>query len=453
MNTAEIIHKKVSSYIVREKLFDYHTPILCAVSGGIDSVVMTRILNKLGYRLAIAHCNFQLRGKAAVKDEEFVMKIAEEMNIPFHSTRFDTASHAHEKKISIQMAARELRYEWLEQIRKENGYHFIATAHHLNDSIETVLLNILKGTGTAGLTGIAAHQGTIRRPMLCLTKKEIEQYAEYENIPFRIDASNQKNLYERNQIRNKIIPLLREINPSLEETFQRNLQHWQDAHQIVQIGVIWLKKKLIHQKKGNYYIPIKKLLLLPGWQTVFDNLLSDFGFTHAQSKEALKLIDTPSGKYIENKNYRLIKDREMLIISPRTSVETAHPIYVIDEVGKKIKTPWFTLKTEIKKFKGIQNKSPEWFMQLDADKIKFPLILRPWKPGDYFYPLGMNKKKKISDFLIDEKIPIPEKENTYVLVSDEKQIIAVLGKRIDDRFKTTNNTNKTLIIKLKQKCR
>jgi tRNA(Ile)-lysidine synthase len=449
MSIAEKIKEKVSEYIISKKLTDNHTtPVLCAVSGGIDSVVMTHVLHTMGFKIAIAHCNFKLRGKDADKDEMFVKKLAEKINVPFYTTSFETKAFAENNKISVQMAARQLRYEWLENIRKKHGFHRIATAHHLNDSIETILLNLIKGTGISGIKGIAPQQGYVIRPLLCLTKNEIEHYAKKESIKYRKDISNKENKYERNKIRNKIYPLLKELNPSLENTFLNNINHLNDAYELMQHAIRILHKKMIENRKGNYFIAIKKLQQLPGWKTLLHDALIQFHFTHAQINEAQKLIQAPPGKHISNESYRLIKDREFLIITPQQVTPDISPIYVIPHAGKKTVTPHFTLKTEIKKFKGIQHKSARCLMQFDAEKVAFPLVLRQWKAGDYFFPLGMNKKKKISDFLIDEKVSVLEKEKTYVLISDER-IICVLGRRIDHRFKTDAHTKKVLLVKIK----
>jgi tRNA(Ile)-lysidine synthase len=235
----------------------------------------------------------------------------------------------------------------------------------------------------------------------------------------------------------------------LLNTFQHNINHFNEAEQLANYAKQQLKKKLIQHRKGNYFISILKLQNQPGWKTLLDALLSDFGFSHKQTEEVIKMLQSQSGKQIENTTYRLIKDREFLIISEANTENNSEAIVLIENEKQKVKTPFFKLKFEVVNFKGIQHKSPEWFMQLDYHKISFPLTLRKWQRGDYFYPLGMNKKKKISDFLVNEKVSVLDKEQTYVLLSGE-HIIAVLGKRIDDRFKVTNATQKALEIVLKK---
>lgn len=440
--------QEVKLFIEQKTLLNTKAKVLCAVSGGADSIVMVDILKTLGYEIGIAHCNFKLRGKAADKDEQFVKAYAEVNNIPFYSTCFETEKYAKKHKLSIQMAARVLRYNWFEEIRKLYGYEKIATAHHLNDQIETVLLNLIKGTGISGITGIKVKNEKVVRPLLSLTKETILKYADKQNLKYRTDASNADNKYERNLIRNKIVPLFENINPALLHTFQNNLNHFNEAEQLANYAIQHLKKKLIENRKGNYFISILKLQSQPGWKTLLDDLLVDFDFSHKQTEEVIKMLNSQSGKQIDNANYRLIKDREFLIISEANSENNNEAIVLIENEKQKVKTPFFKLKFEVVKFKGVQHKSPEWFMQLDYHKISFPLTLRKWQQGDYFYPLGMNKKKKISNFLIDEKVSVLDKEQTYVLLSGE-HIIAIIGKRIDDRFKVTDTTKKALEIVLK----
>jgi tRNA(Ile)-lysidine synthase len=448
MSYKEKVIQTVKNFIKHNNLIAENDTVLCAVSGGADSIVMASVLIELNYKIAIAHCNFKLRGKQADKDEQLVKKFADNYELSFHSTLFETEVYAQQHKISIQMAARELRYEWFEQLRKEFNYSVIATAHHLNDQIETVLLNLTKGTGLKGIKGIQHKKGNIIRPILQLKKEEIFKYAEKEKLKFRTDASNNDNKYERNLIRNKVVPILKTINPSLLNTFEANINHIIDANELAAYATNSLKKKLIENRKGNYFISINKLLLQPGRKTLLDSLLTDFDFSHKQVEEVFKIIEAQSGKQVEGDTYTVIKDRNFLIITQTIASENNNPIVLIENEKKKIKTPEFQLKLEVVKFKGIQHKSAEWFTQLDYDKIQFPLVLRKWKRGDYFYPLGMNKKKKVSNYLVDEKVSLLEKEKICVLISGE-HIIALLGKRIDDRFKVTSNTKKSLELVIK----
>jgi tRNA(Ile)-lysidine synthase len=448
MSYKEKVIQTVKNFIKHNNLIAENDTVLCAVSGGADSIVMASVLIELNYKIAIAHCNFKLRGKQADKDEQLVKKFAENYELPFHSTLFETEAYAQKHKISIQMAARELRYDWFEQLRKEFNYSVIATAHHLNDQIETVLLNLTKGTGLNGIKGIQHKKGNIIRPILQLKKEEVFKYAEKEKLKFRTDASNNDNKYERNLIRNKVVPILETINPSLLNTFEANINHIADANELAVYATKSLKKKLIENRKGNYFISISKLQFQPGWKTLLDSLLKDFSFSHKQVEEVFKIIEAQSGKQVEGDTYTVIKDRNFLIITQTIATENNNPIVLIENEKKKIKLPEFQLKLEVAKFKGIQHKSAEWFTQLDYDKIQFPLILRKWKRGDYFYPLGMNKKKKVSNYLVDEKVSLLEKEKICVLLSGE-HIIAILGKRIDDRFKVTSNTKKSLELVIK----
>lgn len=448
MNYSQKILHNVAQFIEQHQLFKPNHSILCAVSGGIDSIVLLDILFKLKYKLQLAHCNFKLRGKAADKDEALVKKYADKLGLPFHTIAFDTAQYAKEKGVSIQMAARELRYNWFQKIRKENNLHSIATAHHINDNVETVLLNLTKGTGIKGMIGIQTKNNVIVRPLLCLNKHDIEKYAKKQHLLFRADASNSDNKYERNFLRNNVIPQLETINPQLLNTFSANSQHFQDAYQIFENGLKKLLTNITENRNGHYYISIKKLIQQPGWKTVLFHYLETFNFSPKQVEEAIAIIDAESGKQLTNEKFRLVKSRDFLIITPLPDEKYEKAFIIIKDAKQQITTQNFKLKFQIKKYKGVQNKDIAWYAQLDAQKVLFPLTLRLWKKGDYFYPLGMEKKKKISDFLVNEKISLPEKEQTYVLLSDEK-VICILGKRIDNRFKTNDNTKKVLEIKIK----
>lgn len=398
MNYSEKIIFKVAQFIIQHQLFQPQSKILCAVSGGVDSVVLLDILLKLEYKVQVAHCNFKLRGKAADKDEALVKKYADKLGLPFHTIAFDTAQYAKEKGVSIQMAARELRYNWFKKIKIDNNIPVVATAHHINDNVETVLHNLTKGTGIKGIVGILPKNNTIVRPLLCLTKHEIEKYASKQKLDYRTDASNLDNKYERNFLRNNVIPQLETINPNLLQTFSANSQHFQDAYQIFEKSLKKLLANIAENIKGHYYISIKKLIQQPGWKTVLFHYLDTFSFSPKQVEEAIAIIEAPSGKQLTNETFRLVKSRDFLIITPLPDNKNEQIFLIIKDAKQQISTQYFNLRFQIKKFKGLQNKDIAWFAQLDAKKVVFPLTLRLWKKGDYFYPLGMEKKKKISDF-------------------------------------------------------
>lgn len=420
--------------------------VLVAVSGGLDSVTLLHLLAQLPIRLGVAHCNFGLRGNGSDADEQLVKQLAEEDDLPFYSTRFDTAAYAETHGISTQMAARDLRYEWLDKIRKENGFHFIAVAHHKNDNAETLLLNLVKGTGLAGLHGMAAKNGPIIRPMLNITREQIRAYAESNKLVWREDASNAMNKYQRNSIRNQVIPLLEEINPKLIDTLGEEIQRFRDTEDIYLKGLDHFRSKLLDKRKDGIYIPIKKLNLYPAKRTILFELLRDYGFNAADVDDILSSMHGTEAKQFVSATHRIVKDRDFLIVCD-LATEVLSPI-VIEKFSKPTKLGNAQLKYHLQIAKGyhIQNKSN--IAALDADTINLPLVLRPWKQGDYFYPLGLNKKKKVSRFLMDSKVGQLEKERTLVLVSGDR-IVWVVGHRTDHRFRLTDGTKNVLEIKYK----
>lgn len=442
---------KVEKYIQTHHLFTKQDKLLLAVSSGMDSILMLHILHQLKFEVAIAHCNFQLRGNEAEEDEKCVENLAQALQIPFHSIRFNTKEYAQQQHLSIQVAARNLRYDWFYKICKENNYTKICTAHHLNDQTETILLNLCKGTGLKGMTGIPNQNNKVVRPFLGISKAEIIEEVHRLKLNYREDASNAQSDYQRNFIRHQIIPKLISINPSIHHTFENNSFHFSEGWQLQQYAIASILKKLIVKRKNNIFISIPKLFSFPSPHTLLDALLTQFNFSHKQVVEALKILDAAESKQIINEKFKLLKSRNILIITPIDNVTgEGNDFILIKNESQQVNTAFFTLKLEKVKFKGIQNKSNAWFLQLDFEKIIFPLVLRKWKNGDYFYPLGLNKKKKISDFLTDKKLNVLEKENTYVLLSTHK-IIAVLQHSIDHRYAISNPTKYSLELVLKMK--
>lgn len=390
-----------------------------------------------GYDIGIAHCNFQLRGTDSDSDEEFVRQYAKERNVPYYVARFDTRDYAAEQKVSIEEAARALRYPWFEQIREENDFDFIATAHHLNDHIETLLLNFFKGTGIHGLHGIPVKRGRIIRPLLFLAKEEIRQYLQKNNLQFVEDATNLSDKYTRNFIRLQVVPAIKKIFPGIEKQLEQNIHRFSEAGILYEQAIEVHRNKLVETKGGEAFIPVLKLKKTIPLDSVCYELFKTWNFSFEQSQQIIRMLDSESGKSISSATHRLIRDRKWLIISP---LEAARPsLILIEKEQQHIETAIFSLK--IKTFNAKEHTlSPDiTIASLDAAHLIFPLVLRPWRQGDYFYPLGLNKKKKISRFLIDRKIPLHEKEKVWVLESDKK-IIWVVGMRIDHRFRITSST-------------
>lgn len=440
---------KVKALIEQSIVLNANDKVLIAISGGSDSVVMAHLLLQLGYQIGLAHCNFQLRGDEADKDETLVKSLASKWEVPFYHTSFNTAELANVKGISIQMAARDLRYDWLENTRKEEGYSTIATAHHMNDNAETLLLNLVKGTGIAGLHGILPRSNKIIRPILSLSKNEVLEYANTHKLHFRDDASNADNKYERNRIRLDVIPELETINPKLIETLNSNIQRFKDAETIYQLGLKQLSKKLIDRRREGIYISIKKLELLPYAKTFLYEILSDYGFDNEQVQQVEKSMYKQPGQQFYSTTHRVIRDREFLIISPTEEIEHHGPVFIQQEQSK-VNGSNLTLSIRTKtRTKNLNISEQENIVQLDANQLEWPLQLRKWKRGDYFYPIGMKKKKKkVSDLLTDNKLNVLDKENTWVLLSGER-ICWVVGQRMDERYKITDATQQILEIKLK----
>lgn len=452
--------KEFEQYIKQQNLFNTKDKLLLAVSGGVDSVVLCELCRRAGFDFFIAHCNFQLRAAESERDENFVRELGKKYAVEVFVKKFDTEKYAADNKCSIQVAARELRYAWFDEILNDVKNNFVSktgkqpatvvwllTAHHANDNIETLLLNFFKGTGISGLHGILPKQKNICRPLLFAKKETLLAFANENQLPFVEDSSNASNKYARNYFRNELIPGLQKVFPQVEENLLDNIERLSDI-EVAYLQFINQQKKGLMENKGNeVHIPVLKLLKAKPLKSIVFEIVKDFGFTAHQTGEVIGLLTSESGKYIPSASHRIIKNRNWLIISPNKSTEAIN--ILVEKTSKKIMFQPGTISFDIitsDKFSGhIQ--TANYIAQLDAGEIKFPLLLRKWKAGDYFYPLGMNRKKKLSRFFIDQKLSITQKENTWVLEMDKK-IIWVVGMRIDNRFKVKSNTKKILQVTL-----
>lgn len=436
-------------FIEKENLFCEKDKILVTVSGGVDSVVMCDLFHKAGFSFGIAHCNFNLRSKESDGDECFVKSLAEKYRVSFHKKSFDASLVAKRKKISVQMAARELRYEWLSRLAKDKEYDFIATAHHLDDSIETFFINILRGTGIAGLQGVPVKQGLIIRPILFANKKIIRSYAEENNLSWREDSSNFTDKYLRNNIRHHLIPSLKKLNHGFEKTISKELSYFKDAADIFKKFIADKKQEIVTEEGKIIRLNIQKLKESGYAETILHELLRSYDFTPETTELIAQRLYTTAGKKFLSPTYRLIKDRDFLIITPKKVDEKASE-FLLKENQHEFQNEKLHLQTEIIKgnLSDIKDKSSS-VAYLNYDKLGFPLKIRKWKGGDFFYPLGMKGKKKLSDFFIDQKIPVHEKENTWVLESDNN-IAWVIGHRIDNRYKVAPNSRKIYMISSKK---
>ncbi len=436
-----MVHK-LKRYISEKNLLARHDRVLIAVSGGLDSMVLLHLMKQLEVEVAVAHCNFQLREEDSDQDEAFVRMHCEQWNIPFFCKRFETNNYATENKLSIQMAARELRYTWFEELMEGKGFTKLATAHHFNDSMETMIINWVRGAGTEGLRGIPTKRGNIIRPLLFATRDEINTYAAEQIITWREDVSNLTDDYQRNFIRHQVVPLLKRLNVSLENTIRESVIKIDDEWAFYMKSVEDWKKKfvlmegeVIKIKKEGFDHPAHGASLLL-------QCLKPMGFSFEQCAEALQIKDKQSGKQFLSATHKLVVDRGHFIV---TQLEGEWNEIIIQPDQRQFTLgPWVM---DISDPSAIQPSDDPNRAVVDADKLDFPLQWRKWKPGDTFFPLGMNHHKKISDFLIDRKVSVGEKDTVTVLESAGK-IVWVAGHRIDNRFKLTAGTRKALTFSL-----
>lgn len=441
--------EKLLDFNKAHKLFCLSEKILVGVSGGIDSVVLCDLLKKAGAKFGIGHCNFNLRGDDSLSDEVFVEKLAENYLVPFHSINFNTQEYAAQKGISIQMAARELRYSWFCELCFEHGYQKIVTAHHANDNIETFFINLIRGTGISGLHGILPVNNKIIRPLLFAYKDEIVEYASINKIDYREDTSNVNVKYLRNYIRHNIIPAFNIINPVFPKTMQMNTERIQQAESLYHIQINRVKRKVMHKKNGDIFIAFKRLKSYGNTEAYLFEFLQEFGFNPMQIKDIISSFDDISGKQFFSDTHRLLKDRDQLIVyqlDPNHLTKFGE-VFLIDNNSTSIETP-VKLKFEwVENSKKTSFSGKQEIAYFDSSKIEFPLIIRKWRRGDYFYPFGMTKKKKLSDFFINNKFTIKEKEDCWLLCSGEK-IIWLIGHRADNRFRVLPSTKQIFKVEL-----
>ena len=429
-------------FIRERKLCPERSRILLATSGGIDSMVMLDLFIKGGYEVGIGHCNFQLRGSEAIQDELLVKKTADRMNVPFYVKRFDTLRYSREQGISIQMAARKLRYEWLEEIREHHAYEFIGTAHHLNDNIETLIINLFRGTGLKGLTGIPVRHGRVIRPLLFAAKDQIIKYAEAQKISFREDQSNLEIKYKRNLIRKEVIPLIEQVNPGFVKTIAKTLDRLNETQKIIDYWLDNYRDRFMQVEGQDVYLD-NSFFQNIGSPVLLHEVLRKWGFHYDQSKSIIKDPSESSGARYFSETHVLNVNRKNLIISP--CLKSADIVYEWPSENPELNIESGRLKQEIIT-KGNESKSKDPHIEFfDLAKLKFPLIIRFWRDGDWFIPLGMKGKKKLSDFMIDEKIPVNLKKRLPVLLSGDA-IIWIVGYRMDERFKLEPESSRILKI-------
>ncbi len=413
--------------------------LLIACSGGLDSMVLVALCQKAGLTIALAHCNFKLRGNESDIDAQFVDEMAANYNIRAYSKEFSTIDEADERGISIQMAARELRYAWFQELCSNEGYDYVLTAHHADDSLETFLINLTRGTGLEGLKGIPEINGNIVRPLLSFSRKEILKYGQEEGLTWREDSSNAETKYLRNKIRHELVPHLKALDPSFLRNFLKTQDFLQESSQVLESTQLQLQTTLFETKDDLIKMPIDKLKRLNPLKPYLHLLFKEFGFT--EWNDVTALLDATSGKEVRSSTHRLVKDRNHLLLSELTF--EANQIHHIAEYISKIKIP---IAIDIQKVKQLKTTSKK-ILYVDNEKLNYPLTLRKWENGDYFYPLGMQGKKKLSKFFKDEKIDILSKQTQWLLCSNNK-IVWVVGKRADERFKVTAKTKQIVKFEL-----
>jgi tRNA(Ile)-lysidine synthase len=418
--------------------------LLIAISGGVDSVVLTHLLHELNFDISLAHCNFQLREKESDLDEEFIELLSQKTSNQIFKIKFDTEQFALKNKLSTQIAARELRYNWFQEVIKKHNFDYVLTAHHADDNLETFLINLTRGSGLDGFTGIPKINGNIVRPLLAFSREEILAYAKINTINWREDASNATTKYIRNKIRHKVLPVLKEINPNLLETFAKTLENLQESKQIIEDRIADISSEVINSENNILKINIDKINQLSNPKAYLYQLLKDYNFT--EWNDVYNLLSAQSGKHVFSKTHRLLKDREYLLLSENLiSNAIEQEKFLIDENQSKILHP-IHLNFEVVQQKSAENKQT---IYVDKDLLKYPLIVRKWENGDYLYPLGMQGKKKLSKYFKDEKFSLLDKENTWLLCNAENEIIWVLNHRQDSRLSLKKTSKNILKITLK----
>ncbi len=448
------LNERFTGYIQQQGLFEKNDRLLLAVSGGLDSVVLCHLCREAGYKFSLAHCNFGLRGEESTRDAVFVRTLSDTMGVGLHVQLMDAAAYAAEHKVSVQVAARNLRYAWFSKLLDDSrtdpaaaNYKYLLTAHHRDDNIETVLMNFLKGTGIAGLSGIEPRREKIVRPLLWASREELSGYAQEKGLSWVHDSSNDKTDYTRNLFRNVIIPQIEQAFPSVKENLARNIERFDEVEALYLQALDQHKKRLLQFRRAEVFIPVAKLARTTPLKTIVFEIIKDFGFRSSQVPDVITLLSSESGKFITSSSHRLLRNRAWLIVSPLEEQEQA---ILLIQNGESCKL-FGNYKLDIRSLSPthVHYSDDGQRAFVDAKQLQYPLMLRRWKEGDYFYPLGMTKKKKVARFLISEKLSLSEKEKVWVLESNKK-IVWVVGYRIDNRFRILPVTTHVLQLSIKE---
>ncbi len=433
-----MLEKGFLDYIRSEKLFGESENILLTISGGLDSMAMLDLFIQVKINIGIAHCNFNLRRDESDEDANFVRSVAHRYEVPYFEKSFETTKFANEHKLSVQEAARELRYHWFEEITAQENYKYYATAHHFDDQLETFFINLFRGTGVKGLRGIPPKNGNCIRPLLFTTRNEIKEYATKQNVPFREDSSNFSEKYLRNRIRQQILPALVSVKPDFKTGFRKTFQLLKGTEEFIDVEISKLRKHLVRHEEDQVRIAIGKLKILPHIQFYLYELLKPFGINEEVINKIPKVLAKTPGKLFISKTHQLLINREDIIISP---INAGKPESYLIEAGQTemFYPVEFIFERSPNEENTVISHDPN-VAQLDFDILEFPLKLRKWQEGDYFYPFGMKGRKKVSDYFIDQKFSLFDKQKTWLLVSGN-QIVWIAGHRIDNRYKIDQQTN------------
>lgn len=435
--------RTVRSYIERNRLLsdDDRRPVLVGLSGGADSVALLSVLVRLGYACVALHCDFHLRGEESERDAAFARTFAESLGVPFYQTDFDTVAYAREHHLSIEMAARALRYVWFEETRERLGAQAIAVAHHRDDSVETVVMNLIRGTGIRGLTGIRPRNGFVVRPLLCVSRTDIVAWLENQGIRYVTDSTNLSDAYTRNFIRLNVLPLLERINPSVREAIARSAEHLSVVASVYAYEIARAREEVIVSEGC---LSIEALCRFPAPEAILYELLKEYGFSRWVSAEVFDALRKESGKVFYSKTHRLLKDRAYLWIVPLER-EAEKTSFLLDPSREIYREPVGLTFRELPITPDFQIEKNRRFAYFDADKLRFPLTLRKWREGDWFVPFGMKGRQKLSDYFSDHKFSRIEKEKAWLLCSGDA-IIWLIGERADNRFRIDSGTKRVLAV-------
>lgn len=440
------MQEKFEAFVREQKLFDKNDRVLVALSGGVDSVVLATLMLRSGYTFSVAHCNFHLRGEESNRDERFVRSWAEKNKIKLFVSEFDTYEYMQQKGISLEMAARELRYSMFKNLMTSHGFSLLATAHHADDSAETFFINLLRGTGIAGLHGILPKHDNIVRPLLFATRKDIFDFAKANNIPFVEDSTNEDTQFLRNKIRHRLFPLLKDLCPNFDTVIKKDIDRLRETEIVFRSVIERLRADIIEKESNICKINIDRLRKLHPIRILLYELLSEYGFNETDSNNVLASLDKESGKQFFSKTHRLLKDRNYLFITP-LNADQHQERYLLNESQNMVNYPMHLIIETLEDLTFVNISKDRNIAMFDKDMLQFPLVLRHWKQGDAFVPFGMRKSKKLSDFFTSEKYSLIEKQQQWLLCSGN-DIIWIVGRRTDNRYKISEKTKTILKIEI-----